>query len=178
VATEMLAARGIRMTNRERKAYQDARATVWCAEQARKPLLEKMANRARQRAIKWLAREQQRASRQRRGVQRKYESLLRLERTPVIERFLAALDLRAGHLDTVLDAITAEVQHRKDLTQGRIGNKAPGRIGGNYLLLCPQTRRFFVWEESRRAGARTIPARWVVPVHVPSWESFFNRLGR
>lgn len=118
VATEMLCSPWRRMTNRERKTYAEARQTVWVSEQERKPLALRMRNRAAARPIAWLDRERSRAMKHRRGVQMKYESLMKLAPNPIIERFVAALNLRAGHLDTVMDAINDEIRMRLAKTVG------------------------------------------------------------
>jgi len=118
VATEMLCSGWHRQTNRERKMFRDARQKVFVSEQERKPLAEKLARKAKDRPLQWLGREIQRAAKHRRGVQRKYESLMRLEQTPVVERFVAALNLRAGHLDMVLDALESEINARRSRANG------------------------------------------------------------
>lgn len=112
VATEMLTTKGARMSNRERKMYLRARQTEWAAGVPRKPLAEKLAARTAGRGIAWLGRELRRAGKHRRGVQRLYEGLARFENTPVIARHRAILDLRAGHLDTVMDVIQDTIRFR------------------------------------------------------------------
>lgn len=118
VATEMACSSWCRRTNRERKMLRDARQVEWCSEAERKPLAEKLANRMRNRPIAWLGREVTRAEKRRRGVQQKYEALMRLEQTPIVERFVAALNLRAAQIDLVIDVAQDEIRYRLDLTHG------------------------------------------------------------
>lgn len=118
VATEMLATPGLRMTRRERRAYQDARQREFSSELTKKPMTAKLQEKVRSRSIKWLGREAKRTARQRRGLQVKYEAAKREEQNPVIARLIALLDLKAAGLDAVLDAIQDEIQYRLNLTRG------------------------------------------------------------
>ena len=118
VATDLLCERGIRQTNRDRKAYQSARVRVFCAVEERQSEEVKLADRYANRTLLQLGRIKNRSEKKRCGLQRRYETVKRLPENPLTLRLLAALDLAAGRLDLMRDAAEAELDFRSRITHG------------------------------------------------------------
>jgi hypothetical protein len=116
VALELLTDRKARVTNRMRKNCLHALQREFISEAERKPLAAKVARKLRAKSIAWIAREVKRSMRQRRGAQIKYERLQAIEpKNPIIEYRVAALNLLANHLDTVIECCEDEIKLRINL---------------------------------------------------------------
>ena len=151
VATEMLCTPGARITNRMRKNFQHARQKEFASELTRKPVGEKIRNRARLRSIAWLSRERGRSQKQRRGAQRRYEKLQAIDpKNPVIEARIAALDLLANHLDLVTDVLNDEIRYRLNLTRGITEPD-------NALVWNPELKLLMVWTPPATNWSRWTP---------------------
>ena len=149
VANELACMSWAPRTNRERKAFRDARQAEWVSEATRKPAGEKIAEKLRDKPIAWLYRQQRRVDRRRRGLQLKYEALLRLPDNPVVQRGRAMLDLQAALLDQWIDGIDDRIKYVLGLTRGT----------GEVLLSCPVCRCTRSWVSSGQG--RTEYPRWV-----------------
>lgn len=127
VATEMLARPGVRMTNRERKTYQDARVSHFVSTRTAKPEEEKLAGKLRTANMnqlgKWLkrvisgrAQAQTAFTRlQNQEQKRKDEQGDNFKPNPLIEKLFAALDLKAAQFDIMREHLEAEVENRKGI---------------------------------------------------------------
>ena len=157
VATALLTDPKARMTNRMRKVCRMARETCFVSEVERKPIADKLKTRMQDKPIDRLERLQHRIGAKRRGFQHKFEAAKRLQAkqnkpNPVIDRMIALLDLRVGYLDTLVDAVEAELAWRLDLTEGIIPE---GTLLGVAAIPCALS-----WDGSQWARVK-------VPSYVP-----------
>jgi hypothetical protein len=125
VATDLLCTLE-RLTNQQRKIYQDARVRVFQAVETRKPVEVKLASRMTTAKLSQLGKWISRTAKRRRGLQRKYEVAIKLpEETTkqqlLKQRLVAGLDVMAARMDLVVDAIQNELDGR-DLSMSRTGD--------------------------------------------------------
>jgi hypothetical protein len=144
VAIELLVEPCNRLTSRMRKNCMAAREVCYTADVPRKSLTQKLTNKLHNRSLVWIGRELKRAGKQRAGLQRKYEALLRQPvKSPVIAARIAAINVLVGHLDMFVECAEDELTWRKKLTTG----EAPGVLG---VLVDPALRRTFFWARHTR----------------------------
>ena len=113
VATDLLCAPGHRCSNSERKAHRDSRYRIFTSTEVRKPREVKIAGKMSGATIEQLDKWLRRATKRRRGVQRKYSAAVAL--APEVrwrEKLIARLNFNANLLDTFLDAADDEVHFR------------------------------------------------------------------
>jgi hypothetical protein len=116
VATDLLCTLE-RITNQQRKIYQDSRVRVFQAVTVKKPSEVKLAARMGAAKLEQLGKWARRTAKKRRGLQRKYEMAIKLpeettKQSLLKHRLVAGLDLMAGRIDLVTDAIQNELDGR------------------------------------------------------------------
>ena len=142
VATEMLCRPGVRMTNTERKQFHDARALHFVSTRTAKPEGEKLAAKLKTASMnqlgKWLkrvisGRQQAQVAfvRYQKHEQRRKEDADRtnteFKPNPLIEKLMAALDLKAAQFDIMREHLDAEVARRDQLVINNQARKVAAR---------------------------------------------------
>src|ERR1035437_6357846 len=117
VATDLLCSLE-NTTNAMRKTFFDARATLWCAVEEKKPREGKLARRYHDATLMQIGKWNQRAGMKRRRLQTKYTKALRMpeETTGQVlakRRIEAALDLAVAMIDQVTDGTAFELENRR-----------------------------------------------------------------
>lgn len=128
VATEMLCRPSVRMTNRERKTYQDARAFHFVTTRERKPEEEKLAAKLKTASMNQIGKWLKRVISGRVQAQQAFVRIQKHEQTakeiaetekieytlsPLIQRAMAALELKAAQFDIMREHLEAEISNRE-----------------------------------------------------------------
>jgi hypothetical protein len=125
VATDLLCSLE-NMTMPMRKTFLDARATLWCAIEEKKPREFKLARKYHEAALLQLGKWNHRAQKKRRTLQNRYARALGMPEESTGQqlsknRIMAALDLAVALIDQVTDGTAAEITER-GLRMGRTGD--------------------------------------------------------
>jgi len=114
VATEMLSDPRVRMTNRMRKTFRDARARHFVSTREKTPILSKLAAKLKLRSFqaltKWLARANVRRAAGQRAYLRAGEDTTLA--APVREALLALLEVKVAEIDLLIDGLETEILSR------------------------------------------------------------------
>ena len=119
VATDLLCSLE-NMTNSMRKTFFDARATLWCAVEEKKPREQKLARKYHEATLLQIGKWNHRAGIKRRRLQNKYAKAIGMPeentgQTLSKNRVMAALDLAVAMVDQVTDGTTTEINGRNSL---------------------------------------------------------------
>src|ERR1035437_1768601 len=119
VATDLLCSQE-NTTNSMRKTFFDARATLWCAVEEKKPREGKLARRYHEATLLQIGKWNHRAAKKRRKLQNRYALALKLPEESTGQqlqknRIMAALDLAVAMVDQVTDGTTHEINDRMSL---------------------------------------------------------------
>src|ERR1035437_669143 len=125
VATDLLCSLE-NMTNSMRKTFFDARATLWCAVEEKKPREQKLARKYHEATLLQIGKWNHRARKKRRVLQNRYAMAIGMPEENTGQqlqknRIMAALDLAVAMVDQVTDGTTFEINDR-GLRVGRTGD--------------------------------------------------------
>lgn len=121
VATELLCSPKVKSSNRERKVWNEARATMFASTRISSPEQQKVATRLQSRSWQQLNTLLRRVTERRATTQRHFlflkkqaEKLTEKDKPLLVllERQMASLDLHAAGLDSLREAVDEEVERR------------------------------------------------------------------
>ncbi len=149
-----------RLTSSMRKTFLDARCTIWCASEEKKPREWKLSRRYGEATLLQLGKWNRRARKKRRGLQNKYAVAIGLPSGTVRQqllrdRLVAGLDLAAAMVDQVIDGTQTDLEWRACVAKGVAYTKLenhPDLIQGNQLRTW--NGKTMAWDEERAMWRR------------------------
>lgn len=168
VATDLLCDPARRMSSRERRTLQAARARCFVSTAQRIPAEVKLTEKLHDKPIQQIGKWAHRAKESRDKLQAQYAALIALQAQseqsgtpdPILMRHITGINLRAAQIDRFLDAAGVELANRRSLTLGLTDPK------GDFLF-DPALRRIFYW--SIPVTARKASGRWCRIRSIPDY---------